>query len=70
MRMESRGLRWRNPHGELAGDAWMSWDYNYALKMVKKLEKYEMAWVEEPFMPEEFEVVSEYKENLHQPGKY
>ena len=30
---------------ELAGDAWMSWNYNFALKMVKKLDNGK-PWVE------------------------
>ncbi|MGE9810871.1 L-rhamnonate dehydratase [Ferroplasma acidiphilum] len=42
---------------ELAGDAWMSWNYNFALKMVKKLERYDMAWVEEPLMPDDFDAM-------------
>jgi L-rhamnonate dehydratase len=42
---------------ELAGDAWMSWNYNFALKMVKKLEKYDIAWLEEPVMPDDFDAM-------------
>ncbi len=42
---------------ELAGDAWMSWNYNFALKMAKKLERYDMAWIEEPLMPDDFEAM-------------
>ncbi len=33
----------------------MSWNYNFSLKMLKKLEKYEMSWVEEPLLPDDFE---------------
>ncbi len=40
---------------ELACDAWMSWNYNFSLKMFKKLEKYDIAWVEEPLLPDDFE---------------
>ncbi len=40
---------------ELAADAWMSWNYNFALRMLQKLEKYELAWVEEPLLPDDFE---------------
>ncbi|WP_338602555.1 L-rhamnonate dehydratase [Sulfolobus tengchongensis] len=40
---------------DLAGDAWMSWNLNFALKISRKLEKYEMSWIEEPFLPDDFE---------------
>ncbi len=40
---------------ELAADAWMSWTYNFALRMLQKLERYELAWVEEPLHPDDFE---------------
>ncbi|MEM4086612.1 MAG: enolase C-terminal domain-like protein [Saccharolobus sp.] len=40
---------------ELYGDAWMSWNLNFALKIAKKLEKYELGWLEEPFLPDDFE---------------
>jgi len=43
---------------ELAGDAWMSWNLNFSLKMVRKLEKYEMSWIEEPLLPDDFESYS------------
>ncbi|MEM0133148.1 MULTISPECIES: enolase C-terminal domain-like protein [Acidiplasma] len=39
----------------LACDSWMSWNYNFALKMAQSLEKYEIAWMEEPFLPDDFE---------------
>ncbi len=40
---------------ELACDSWMSWNYNFALKMLKKMEKYDIAWMEEPLLPDDFE---------------
>jgi L-alanine-DL-glutamate epimerase-like enolase superfamily enzyme len=43
---------------ELAADAWMSWNYNFARTMISKLEKYELAWVEEPLLPDDFEAYS------------
>ena len=38
---------------EIMADAYMGWDFNYAKKMCQRLEKYEMAWLEEPFMPDD-----------------
>ncbi|QXJ35018.1 L-rhamnonate dehydratase [Saccharolobus shibatae] len=43
---------------DLAGDAWMSWNLNFALKMARRLEKYELSWIEEPFLPDDFESYS------------
>ena len=40
---------------ELASDAWMSWNYNFARNMLSRLEKYELAWVEEPLLPDDFD---------------
>jgi L-alanine-DL-glutamate epimerase-like enolase superfamily enzyme len=38
---------------EIMADAYMGWDFNYAKKMCQRLEKYEMAWLEEPFVPDD-----------------
>jgi L-alanine-DL-glutamate epimerase-like enolase superfamily enzyme len=40
---------------EIAADAYMGWDYNYAIKMEKLLRPYRLAWIEEPFVPDELE---------------
>ena len=34
----------------LAGDAYMGWDRAYALEMARRLEKFNLAWIEEPLM--------------------
>ncbi|BBD72925.1 hypothetical protein HS1genome_1314 [Sulfodiicoccus acidiphilus] len=39
----------------LAADAWMSWNLNFSLKMLRRLEKYELAWIEEPLLPDDLE---------------
>jgi L-lyxonate dehydratase len=36
---------------ELAADAYMGWDVDYALAMVKRLEPFDLKWIEEPLMP-------------------
>ncbi len=38
----------------LAADAYMGWDYNYAVEMERRLRPYHLAWLEEPFMPDDF----------------
>lgn len=35
----------------VAGDAYMSWDVEYALRMERELREFDMAWIEEPLMP-------------------
>ncbi|MDH3731059.1 MAG: L-rhamnonate dehydratase, partial [Acidimicrobiia bacterium] len=41
------------PDIEIMADAYMGWNFNYAKKMCQRLEKYNMAWVEEPFVPDD-----------------
>ena len=38
---------------DLAADAYMGWDWNYAIRMCRRLEPYRLAWVEEPFLPDD-----------------
>ncbi|TAG09306.1 MAG: L-rhamnonate dehydratase [Verrucomicrobia bacterium] len=38
---------------EIAADAYMGWDYGYAVEMEKRLRPYRMAWIEEPFLPDD-----------------
>jgi L-rhamnonate dehydratase len=37
----------------LAGDAYMGWSVRYAKEMVRKLERFDMEWVEEPVIPDD-----------------
>ena len=41
------------PDIEIMADAYMGWNFNYAKKLCQRLEKYNMAWVEEPFVPDD-----------------
>ncbi len=38
---------------ELAADAYMGWDYGYAVEMERRLRPYRLAWIEEPFLPDD-----------------
>lgn len=40
------------PHYQIMFDAFMGWDLNYAMMMVRELEPLRPTWVEEPFPPE------------------
>ncbi len=41
------------PDVEIMADAYMGWEFTYAKKMCRRLEPYRLAWVEEPFMPDD-----------------
>lgn len=38
---------------EIMADAYMGWDFLYAKKMCRRLEKYNLAWIEECFVPDD-----------------
>ncbi|GAA1562124.1 L-lyxonate dehydratase [Kribbella hippodromi] len=38
---------------DLAADAYMGWDREYALRMVRMLEPYDLRWLEEPLLPDD-----------------
>ncbi|MFA5057871.1 MAG: enolase C-terminal domain-like protein [Opitutaceae bacterium] len=38
---------------DIAADAYMGWDYTYACAMERRLRPYRLAWLEEPFMPDD-----------------
>ena len=46
---------------EIAGDAYMGWSVKYAKRMVKRLEPYDMAWVEEPVIPDDIDGYAEVR---------
>jgi L-alanine-DL-glutamate epimerase-like enolase superfamily enzyme len=52
---------------EIAGDAYMGWTVRYAKKMVQRLEPYDMAWVEEPVIPDDIDGYAEVREAAPMP---
>ena len=40
---------------DLMGDAYMGWNRQYAIEMIRMLEDYNMTWVEEPLMPDDID---------------
>jgi L-rhamnonate dehydratase len=42
------------PEAFLALDIYMGWDVPYTLRMYERLEKYRIAWLEEPVMPDDY----------------
>ena len=52
---------------EVMGDAYMGWDFNYAKKMCRRLEKYNLAWVEECFVPDDLNSYAKLREETSIP---
>lgn len=51
----------------IAGDAYMSWSVRYAKKMIERLDKYDMAWVEEPVIPDDIDGYAEIRDTVETP---
>lgn len=43
------------PDVELMADAYMGWDAGYAVRMIRMLEEFDLAWVEEPVHPDDID---------------
>jgi len=52
---------------DLMFDCWMSWSVPYTVKMAKKLERYEPAWIEEPLMPDDIDGNVELRKKVEIP---
>jgi L-rhamnonate dehydratase len=52
---------------DLMLDCWMSWSVPYTIKMAKKLERYEPAWIEEPLLPDQIDGYAEIRATVDIP---
>lgn len=52
---------------EIMADAYMGWDFLYAKKMCRRLEKYNLAWVEEAFLPDDLDSYAKLREETSIP---
>ncbi|WP_129115354.1 enolase C-terminal domain-like protein [Halegenticoccus tardaugens] len=52
---------------KIAGDAYMGWTVRYAKKMTRRLERYDMEWVEEPVIPDDIDGYAEIREAAPMP---
>lgn len=48
-------------------DCWQSWNVNYAIKMARKLERYEPTWMEEPVMGDKIDEMAEITRKVNIP---
>lgn len=46
---------------ELAADAYMGWDFGYALRMAERLREFSLSWLEEPLMPHDVDRYAELR---------
>ncbi|MDW8059710.1 MAG: enolase C-terminal domain-like protein [Thermomicrobium sp.] len=47
---------------ELMLDAWMSWDWPYAVAAANELAPYRLRWIEEPFLPDQLDAYAALRE--------
>jgi L-rhamnonate dehydratase len=52
---------------DIAADAYMGWDYAYARAMEERLRPYRLAWIEEPFMPDDLQSYVKFREHSRTP---
>jgi L-rhamnonate dehydratase len=52
------------PQGRVALDIYMSWDVPYTRKMYERLNKYRIAWLEEPVLPDDYEGYRKIRESI------
>lgn len=55
------------PDIELAADAYMGWDVPYAIDMIRRLEEFNLAWVEEPVVPDNLDGYVRIRAAVHTP---
>lgn len=51
----------------IAADAYMGWNVRYAKKMVNRLERYDLAWLEEPVLPDQIDGYAEIRQTADVP---
>jgi L-rhamnonate dehydratase len=53
------------PNGFIALDVYMGWDVPYTLRMFERLEKYRIAWIEEPVSPDDYKGYREIRSSIN-----
>ena len=52
-------------HALLALDIYMAWTVDYTLRMYDRVEKYDIAWLEEPVLPDDYEGYREIRRRVN-----
>jgi L-lyxonate dehydratase len=55
------------PDVELMADAYMGWDVRYAIDMIRRLEEFNLAWVEEPLVPDDLDGYVRVRSSVNTP---
>ena len=55
------------PNADLMLDTWMSWDLRYARAMAERIAEYHPRWVEEPVMPDKYDICAQIRQHAPYP---
>jgi L-alanine-DL-glutamate epimerase-like enolase superfamily enzyme len=55
------------PDADLMADAYMGWDVPYAIDMIRRLEEFNLRWVEEPLVPDDLDGYARIRANVSTP---
>lgn len=55
------------PDVDLMADAYMGWDVRYAIDMIRRLEEFNLAWVEEPVVPDDLDGYVRIRSSVNTP---
>ncbi|MGH3516802.1 MAG: enolase C-terminal domain-like protein [Haloechinothrix sp.] len=55
------------PDVDVMGEAYMGWDTAYAVAMIRMVEEFELAWVEEPVLPDAIEAYAHIRRSVSTP---
>ena len=55
------------PDVDLMADAYMGWNAPYAIDMIRRLEEFNLRWVEEPLMPDDLDGYAHVRRNVRTP---
>jgi L-alanine-DL-glutamate epimerase-like enolase superfamily enzyme len=55
------------PDADLMLDCWMSWDLRYARAMAERIAEYHPRWVEEPVLPDNYDICAQIRQHAPYP---
>jgi L-alanine-DL-glutamate epimerase-like enolase superfamily enzyme len=55
------------PDVDLMADAYMGWDVPYAIDMIRRVEEFDLMWVEEPVIPDDLDGYARIRSSVHTP---
>jgi L-alanine-DL-glutamate epimerase-like enolase superfamily enzyme len=55
------------PDVDIMIDCWKSWDVPYTIEMARRIEEYDIGWIEDPILPDKIERYREIRRNIRIP---